>query len=170
MKNLNRYGFVLLVGLLALSFGAGVKQAQAQASEQQAGAAVQLPAEFYRPFTGSLLFTPLELSSIKTALEGYVPYAEEGAEEVDEAMALARLQPRLVRLSGIIYRAPNDWIVWINGQRLSPGKLIPEVAEIQVKRDHVIVKWYDAPTREVISIRLRPHQTYDILTGVLLPG
>lgn len=78
---------------------------------------------------------------------------------------------RLIVLSGILYRAKNNWTVWINGQKVTPDNYLPEIIEIKVENSsYVSLKWYDIGLQEVISITLRPNQVYDITTGILLPG
>lgn len=78
---------------------------------------------------------------------------------------------RLIMLSGILYKGQNNWIVWINGQKVTPDNYLPEIIEIKVENSsYVSLKWYDIGLQEVISITLRPNQVYDITTGILLPG
>lgn len=119
--------------------------------------------ELNAPFKGTLMFSKVEMAAINTALSGYVSPTVGGSPE--EAV-----KPRLIKLAGVVYRDANDWTVWLNGYKLGPGRLLPEIAEIYVHENRVHLKWFDAPTNEIISITLRPHQTYDILTGILLPG
>ena len=73
-------------------------------------------------------------------------------------------------MAGGIYRKPGDWIVWLNGHKVTPKNLLPEIVDISVQNERVHLKWFDIGINNVISISLRPHQTYDIVTGVLLPG
>lgn len=119
--------------------------------------------QLYAPFEGTLMFSKVEMAAINTALSGYVSPTVGGSPE--EAV-----KPRLIKLGGVVYRDANDWTIWLNGYKLEPGRLLPEIAEIYVHENRVHLKWFDAPTNEIISITLRPHQTYDILTGILLPG
>jgi hypothetical protein len=77
---------------------------------------------------------------------------------------------RTITLAGVLYNKPNDWIIWLNGQKLVPGVLLPEIMDISVNRDVVHLQWFDIGMNKIISLSLRPHQTYDIVTGLLLPA
>lgn len=118
-------------------------------------------------FEQSLLFTPAEIVALRRASEGSVV----GTAVINANQQATVIPPRrLIALSGVYLRRPGDWIVWINGKKMTPKDLLPEVMDISVQRDRVHLKWFDIGLNNVISITLRPHQTYDIVTGVLLPG
>lgn len=74
---------------------------------------------------------------------------------------------RKIKLSGIYYKNDKTWIVWMNGHKLHPSYLLPEIQSIEVKQDEVFLRWYDIGLNDVINIRMRPHQVYDIVTGIL---
>lgn len=118
------------------------------------------------PFVQSFLFTPVELVALRRASEGAVV----GAAVLDADNTTYIPPRRVISVSGIFLRAPGDWIVWLNGKKMTPRDLLPEVIDISVQRDRVHLKWFDIGLNNIISITLRPHQTYDIVTGVLLPG
>jgi len=124
------------------------------------------PEELNKPFSGSFFLTPLEIAAIQQALKGSLIKAE-------TLQAPDRPIPahRVIRVSGVFYRSPENWVVWMNNQKVTPDNLLPEIVDISVKdSSKVALKWYDVGLNEVISITLRPQQTYDIPTGVLLPG
>lgn len=124
------------------------------------------PVDLNAPFAQSFLFTPAELVALRRASEGAVVGAA-----VLGADNTTYIPPRrLISVAGIFLRAPGDWIVWLNGKKMTPKDLLPEVMDISVQRDRVHLKWFDIGLNNIISITLRPHQTYDIVTGVLLPG
>lgn len=75
---------------------------------------------------------------------------------------------RIISVSGLLYRSPGDWIVWLNGHKLVPGTRLPELVDIKVERDRVHLKWFDIGMAKILSITLRPRQTYDITSGVML--
>lgn len=77
---------------------------------------------------------------------------------------------RQINLSGVFYRSPTDWVVWLNGRKVTPNDRPRELVGIKVERDRVHIKWFDIGMGKVISLTLRPRQTYDIVSGVLLPG
>jgi len=123
-------------------------------------------AELLAPFSGTFFLTPLEIVSIQQAMAG----------RVTSAKTLAKASPQvqvnqIIRISGVVYRAPDDWIVWINGQKVTPGHLLPEMIDINVRDSSAVaLKWFDINRGRVIAITLRPQQVYDLTTGILLPG
>jgi hypothetical protein len=124
------------------------------------------PEELNKPFSGSFFLTPLEVAAVQQALKGSV---------IKNITLAAPDKPipthRVIRVSGVFYRSPENWVVWMNNQKVTPDNLLPEIVDISVKdSSKVALKWYDVGLNEVISITLRPQQTYDIPTGVLLPG
>jgi hypothetical protein len=123
------------------------------------------------PFVGSFLFSPAEVGMIQQANTGKLPgLAMLEAENPKTQSAPVIPARRLIILSGVVYRSDSDWVAWINGKRVTPRELLPEIIDISVKEDSVRLKWFDIGINNVISISLKPHQTYDIVTGVLLPG
>jgi hypothetical protein len=123
------------------------------------------PEELNAPFSGSFFLTPAEIAAIKTAMAG------SGMMGGDISVAAPVPQHRVISVSGLLYRSPKDWIVWMNGQKVTPENLLPEIVDIKIdSSSHMKLKWYDIGLDKVIAITLRPHQTYDIVTGVLLPG
>ena len=136
----------------------------------------------------SLLFTPDEINTVISTLNrrarspassnvgsGFIggPLAIPGQEIDEESAAAKPYYPpiptkRVISVSGMIYRKPGDWIVWINGHKLVPGARLPELVDIKVERDRVHLKWFDIGMAKILTITLRPRQTYDITSGVLL--
>ena len=117
-------------------------------------------------FKGSFFMTPMELITIQRALSG--------KKSNDSTLGVAKGEipaHRIIRISGVLYQTAENWIVWMNGQKVTPEKLLPEIVDIEVTdSSKVHLKWYDIGLNKVISITLRPHQTYDITTNILLPG
>ena len=151
---------VLLFFFLVLC--AAPTQAQEAAVPAPEAAAVQNTG----PFRESFLFTPLEISAILSATSGKI-VGTSMLKADEETFVPPR---RLISLAGVVFRKPGDWIVWINGQKMYPQQLLPEIVDIDVSRDIVHLKWFDLGMNKIINISLRPHQTYDIVTGLLLPG
>ena len=137
-----------------------------------AGAEATVPAQPAAPvdesvFSGSLFFSPLELATIQKALAGNVT----GTAALGATTSHVDIpKVRVIALAGVVYRGPEEWTIWLNGRKVTPQNLLPEIMEIQVERDRVHLKWFDIGINNVISLTLRAHQTYDIVTGVLLPG
>ncbi len=137
----------------------------------------------------SMLFTAEEINTVISALNrkgrttssnvgtGFVggPLAgtdAQAAEDGESAEARPYYPPiptkRIISVSGLLYRSPGDWIVWLNGHKLVPGARLPELVDIKVERDRVHLKWFDIGMAKILSITLRPRQTYDITSGVML--
>lgn len=136
----------------------------------------------------SLLFTPEEINAVvstlnrkpaRSATSGNVGTGFVGGElgtGVQEGEEGAEVKPyyppiptkRIISVSGLLYRSPGDWIVWLNGHKLVPGSRLPELVDIRVERDRVHLKWFDIGMAKILSITLRPRQTYDITSGVML--
>lgn len=119
-----------------------------------------------QPFHQSLLFTPLEIVAIEKAKDGKT--VGDGMLQSDKAVYIPPV--RIISLAGVLLRKPGDWIIWINGRKVTPDQLLPEMVDVTVSKDNVHLKWYDIGMNKIISLSLRPHQTYDIVTGLLLPG
>lgn len=121
-----------------------------------------------KPFTRSLFYTKQDLVQISKALNGQsvnidAPVTGGGGEVIP--------QVRTITLTGVLYKNPGDWMIWLNGQKLNPHNLLREIYEIEVFKDsRVRLKWYDIGLDGVIDVTLRPHQKYDIVTGLLLPA
>ncbi len=111
-------------------------------------------------FSDSLLMTPQDDIAINRALKGT---------EVANS-SKAATEKREIRLAGLSYDGPYKWVLWLNGQRLVPGVTPPEIVELDVYPDYIHLKWFDAVSNEIIVIKLRPNQVYDIQSQILLPG
>lgn len=128
----------------------------------------------------SLMFTEEEIEAVKSGKtkalpEDVAPVDETTQEVVEPEFDPANPPPpiplnRKIALGGILYRAEGDWIIWLNGQKLGPDNLLPEIQGITVASDKVYLEWFDIGINGIIRLTLRPHQTYDIVTGLLLPG
>ncbi len=128
----------------------------------------------YQPFDQSLMFTETELLKIRALLAGIDNESIQQAEEDPEANPVEQTPapsgPRRIQLSGIAYSSPERWMIWLNGQRVTPNQSLPEIVELQVYRNYIDLKWFDRYLRKIIKIRMRPNQIYDIANGVMLPG
>lgn len=128
----------------------------------------QKPLDVNQFFASSLLFSPAEVALVQKARGGKV-------EQPDETLRIEKKaeipKKRFIRVSGVFFRKKGDWVVWINGKKVTPKALLPEIIEIDVEDStYVHLKWYDIGFNKVISITIRPNQVYEIVTGILLPG
>lgn len=135
------------------------------------------------PFSGSFFFTVDQITKVKKAKEGGrkaspLPVAGNGmngapGDNGDISKALEQLVPqhRVISLGGVFYRSPQDWVVWINGEKVTPKNKLPQIVDIHVESSSKVnLKWYDEGVKSTLAITMRPHQTYDIGAGILLPG
>ncbi|EKV32252.1 hypothetical protein C882_3316 [Caenispirillum salinarum AK4] len=108
----------------------------------------------------TLMFTLRERLTIEAALrEGGL--IREDADDGDGTAMPAPPKPRLTQplyLSGLLYRAPGEWTVWINGQALRPGDAghLFSIADVDDRAVTLAVDWGET-TR---LVRLEPHQTF----------
>lgn len=136
------------------------------AAANAAAIAAQAAADLHKPFGQSFFFSAEDMIQIKKAME------MQGKPNASMAPAGPQTIPpvRRIILSGLIYKAADDWLVWINGQKVTPSVSMKEIVGIKVDREVVHLQWFDIGLNGVINITMRPNQTYDIVTGVLLPG
>ena len=123
----------------------------------------------------SLLFTTWEQALIEESRDGLIarPAADT---EVEEAEALQKegkrppKGPREISLGGIVYIAKGDWTIWLNNQKITPAAIPPEVLDLDVHKNYIKLKWFDAYTNQIFPIKIRPHQRFNIDTRIFLPG
>lgn len=156
----------------------------------------------------SLFFTPEEVANIKYALNIYKKNTagRGGSDDLDEEDFLRRLtglnsQPQQANryysypqffLESLVYHASNNWIVWINGQKLtqdSPTEnsdlsvvsIDKDKAQIlwrPVAMEKVTEVWDKSPNNEVavsrrdgtVKFTLRPNQTFSSYVMYVLEG
>jgi hypothetical protein len=132
--------------------------------------ATTAPIDLHAPFKQSFFFTAEDIIAIHKALEQQ-QNGTDGNSTVAQAAAQVIPPIRRIALSGVIYKAADDWLIWINGQKVTPTVSMKEIVDIQVESDSKVhLKWFDIGLNGVIDITMKPNETYDIVTGVLLPG
>lgn len=83
------------------------------------------------------------------------------------------VRPRGVRelgLNGILYKSKDNWVVWLNGKRMAPGAIPKEIIDINVSKDYIDLKWFDAYSNLIYPVRMRPHQRFNLDSRIFLPG
>ena len=123
----------------------------------------------------SLFFTNREINLIEESESGFVARAvtEEEVRQADDAQEneiRPELGPRELRLGGILYSSANNWTVWLNGQKITPKRLPPEVLDITVGKEYIKFKWFDAYTNQIFPIKLKAHQRFNLDSRLFLPG
>ena len=118
----------------------------------------------------SLFFSAREHSLLAEARQGFVtrPPGEGELQSADNGNV--EIGPRTLSLGGIVYVDSNDWVVWLNGQRISVNAIPSEVLDINVTKHYVKLQWFDEYTNQIFPVKLRAHQRFNIDTRIFLPG
>ncbi|MCK6418412.1 MAG: hypothetical protein L6Q57_05675 [Alphaproteobacteria bacterium] len=138
--------------------------------------APRLPDEVDPSEVPSLLFTFWEHESLMDARNsiGVVRAPTQAEIDDDRPLSEPKQKPppemRYITLGGIVFAGDKDWTIWLNGQRVEPKAVPPEVIDLKVYKDYVDIKWFDDYTNQIYPIRLRPHQRFNIDTRIFLPG
>ena len=69
-----------------------------------------------------------------------------------------------------MYSQADNWVVWLNGQRVTPEAIPKEIMDIKVRKDYVELKWYDSFSNLIYPVRLQPHQRFNLDSRIFLPG
>lgn len=143
---------------------------QQEEPQQEAGASA-------RDGLSSLLFTYWEQVSIQEARNSRGLTRAPSELDLNEdlnSQPEEKIKPppeeRDIRLSGIVYNSKNDWTIWLNGRRVTPKALPPEVMDLKVYKGYIELEWFDDYSNNIFPIRLRPHQRFNIDTRIFLPG
>lgn len=124
----------------------------------------EAPQPLKESFSRSLFFTQGDLVDIKNAINGITSNGLLG-----EATEKPIPQVRTIVITGMNYFSPDNWIVWLNGQKITPYIRPSEVQEIEVHPGVVHLKWFDIGANKTLRLSMRPNEVYDIVTGVTLP-
>lgn len=77
---------------------------------------------------------------------------------------------RNITLGGIVYKSNDDWVIWLNGQRVTPNAVPKEILDLRVFKNYIEVKWLDDFTNNIFPLRLRAHQRFNLDARIFLPG
>ncbi len=112
----------------------------------------------------SLLFASGALRLLEAARAGEPP----------AAVALVRSRPAppagSIHLAAIVYHAPDDWRIWLNGQSFTPAARPLAVEILKVTAERVVLAWRPRPGAPSTRIELRPNQTYVVASGEVVEG
>lgn len=121
----------------------------------------------------SNLFTSLEYMEIQNARKSIGEVAvrsPKSRRNTAEPIVMPPPEERYITLNGIIYTSKTDWVVWMNGKKIQPDALPEEAIAFEVFPNYIQVKWYDDYTNQIIPLRLRPMQRFNIDQRIFLPG
>ncbi len=160
-----------VMSVLLLSIAAHPTLAQPALDEAKSASVVDQYMQYKTTEIDSVLFSFWEEEEISRAIEARGQAAP---------LALSRLQSedmeppppeeRYIHLQGIVYTTPEQWTVWLNGNKVRPNALPPEAIGFKVYKNYVELKWFDDYTNQIIPLRIRPMQRYNIDTRIFLPG
>lgn len=68
------------------------------------------------------------------------PAGQEVGAETTKA-ELPTLEFPVFHVASVVYRSHSDWMLWINGQRVTPKRQLPDLQIISVRPDQVQVAW-----------------------------
>ena len=72
-----------------------------------------------------------------------------------------------IRLGALMYYAPDDWSLWLQGEKWTPQTRRDDLRILEVTSSDVQIAWRDDDNQEH-SIRLKPNQSYQIATGLII--
>ena len=88
--------------------------------------------------------------------------------EIAQAQSLAKGidKPTMpdISLGAVMYVAPNDWVLWLQGQKWTPATVHEDLKVVGVQPDKVHLIWH-RPDGGKQDIFLSPHQTFQTNTG-----
>ena len=117
----------------------------------------------------SLLFSSHAEELIEAARLGYgTTPGSDAARRV--APASATPLPAIIHLSAIVYHAPDDWRVWLNGQSYTPAARPRAIEILEVTADAVRLTWRGGAQERPRQVELQPNQSYLIASGEIIEG
>jgi len=107
--------------------------------------------------TPSLFFTDGELARIEEAVRA-LP-------------ASKRMHAKhLLHLGSIVYVGPENWVVWLQGDKWTPETDRPNMHIVEVTANEVLLSLVPRRDEPPQTVTLRPHQSYNLLTGEVIEG
>ncbi len=107
------------------------------------------------PVNPSLFFTSQEAAMVETlAAKNPHPAASNGD----------------VHLGAVMYYSPEDWVVWLQGERWTPETQHPDLHIIEVLPDRVRLGIALQPNLPLREVTLRPYQTYQLSSRRVVEG
>lgn len=124
----------------------------------------------------SLLFllAVFSSSSVEAAAQARIPQSSLffSSREAHEAEMMAlRLVPSGkgdIRLGAVLYFGPNDWVLWLQGEKWTPETARDDLQVLDVAEDHVRLLWQKNKGEKAVEILLKPHQAYRLATGEII--
>jgi hypothetical protein len=129
----------------------------------------EIPSLFFTKWEHDLLIEARLGATTRPVVDGEDPQDTEIFALPDDPAAIAGA-PGEVELGGILYVSPSDWVIWLNGARVTPTAIPTVIMDIKVFKDHVDMEWLDRATNQIYPIRLRAHQKFNLQSRMFLPA
>ncbi len=105
----------------------------------------------------SLFYSPQELWQIETALR------REGSTLLTQAK-------HVLHCGSLVYVGPDQWIVWLQGEKWTPQTDRPNLHILSVEPESVRLSILMRGEKEPREVILRPNQSLNLLTGAVMEG
>jgi len=167
---------IILSLLVALALPVNISYAQEQKPQSELMDEMVERLKFRAPQVSinqipSLFFTSAEAALIASVRNGIITRPPTERElDTGETKQSPEAGVRELSLGGIVYKSSSNWTIWINGKKITPKRIPPEILDIKVRKDHVKIRWFDPFTNQIFPIKLKPHQRFNIDTRIFLPG
>lgn len=109
--------------------------------------------------------TDASLSDLDLSIDNFGPDPDQGNDGNRKAQQKTRASYiREIVLNGIVYNGPDQWIVWINNERVTPDDKFEQIVDMRVREAFVELRWYDGFSEKIFPIRLRSGQRFNLDT------
>jgi hypothetical protein len=105
-----------------------------------------------RPQT-SLFFTPQEAHDAETLAQRISPPGRGD-----------------IRLGAVLYYGPEDWTLWLQGEKWTPGTSRDDLQVLEVTASFVRLSWKEEDGASPIEFSLKPNQSFQIATRKVIAG
>ena len=68
--------------------------------------------------------------------------------------------PPALKLNAVIYNSPQDWVVWINGEKHIPGDIKNNLTMLDVSPQSVHVHWQEGKAEQQMTLNLVPSSSH----------
>lgn len=84
--------------------------------------------------------------------------------------ALGAPSPDLIHLGAVLYYGPDNWALWLQGERWTPETDRPDLHILAVTPEQVRLSLTPLDDGPALDITLRPHQSYNRVTQTISEG
>ena len=75
-----------------------------------------------------------------------------------------------IHLGAVFYYAPDDWVLWLQGERWTPATERQDIHVDEVTPDHVVLSVSPGAGQPQRDVVLKPYQTYQLSSGLVVEG